>query len=427
MTFNTSGVNGIRTAARPNGKQANDDFQLMRSRTEIIVGSGTNQQRLYGYWIIHPASYSANPPTLGAAVNGICNTPSLNLRDEATTQRWLILTPEEAKAVETAGQEQQMGKLAITLAHIRNLLEVPHSQLTEVDADAYLTDTLNQLETLAQGASAAIIDSLEKKALHAATEFLEMVTPISVEDPFDLSFRIQSNTFSSNDTEGWQYTEDPTTNYDCVEYYEKNFEFYQTIDDMPAGTYEMKAQALSRPGSLATCWTSYKLVGGTRVNARLYLGTGTTSTTRTSQRVLHIAECRQESTLSNEDAEMDEGLWVPCTMYSAAKYFENGLYQNSVVRKVTTQQLTKSQGQMRIGFYDQSATTQHWTIFTNIRLYYYGQTATDVVTSVDAIKTATTNVAPQGVFSLTGQQVGNSLEGLSPGVYILNGKKVIKR
>jgi len=426
MTYNTSGTNGIRAAARPNGKLSADNFQLMRSRTDLVVGTGTNQRHLRGYWIIHPTS-SANPPALAAATFGVCNTQALNLRDESTTQRWLIVTPEEAKAVEESGQQQEMDKLSVTLSHLRALLDVPHSQLTEVDADAYLADTLNSLEALAQGASAAIIDSLEKKAQHAATEFLGMVTPNRVEEPFDLTFRVKSCNFASNNTEGWSSTADPTANYDCVEFYEKTFDFYQMLDDMPAGTYELRVQGLSRPGVLATCWTSYKLVGGVRVNARLYVGTGTASSTRTSQRLLHIAECRQASALTSEDAEMDENLWVPNTMYSAAKYFEQGLYQNSVVRKVTAAQLNKSEGQMRIGLYDQSASESHWSIFTNVRLLYHGQTEASVVTPVDYILTNQPAEERQGVYSLTGQQVGDSLEGLAPGIYILNGKKVVKR
>ena len=50
----------------------------------------------------------------------------------------------------------------------------------------------------------------------------------------------------------------------------------------------------------------------------------------------------------------------------------------------------------------------------------------DHITDIDAVETETDNV-PVVVYNLQGQKVGDSLEGLPRGIYIVNKKKVLVR
>lgn len=46
---------------------------------------------------------------------------------------------------------------------------------------------------------------------------------------------------------------------------------------------------------------------------------------------------------------------------------------------------------------------------------------------VDGVSLTPASVAPAAVYNLSGQQVGNSLSTLAKGVYIVNGKKFVKK
>lgn len=66
----------------------------------------------------------------------------------------------------------------------------------------------------------------------------------------------------------------------------------------------------------------------------------------------------------------------------------------------------------------------YWTIFDNFHLYYYGDMTKEHITGIDEVATGADNV-PVEVYNLHGQKVGNSLEGLPRGIYIVNKKKVL--
>ena len=69
-----------------------------------------------------------------------------------------------------------------------------------------------------------------------------------------------------------------------------------------------------------------------------------------------------------------------------------------------------------------------WTVFDNFHLYYYGDAQT---VAVSEIKNSSENLNVD-VYTLTGVRlksgvkVENALDGLSKGIYIVNGQKVRK-
>jgi hypothetical protein len=70
-------------------------------------------------------------------------------------------------------------------------------------------------------------------------------------------------------------------------------------------------------------------------------------------------------------------------------------------------------------------------VFDNFRLYYYGTITPETVTSIDKIESdATVGEGTDDyveVYNLHGQKMGDSLEGLPRGIYIVNKKKVLVR
>ena len=70
---------------------ANEDWHLMRGRVDVYG------QR--GYWVIHPSA-NWSPRCMMALANGNVLSGTFDLSNTATTQRWLIMTLDQAKAVE---------------------------------------------------------------------------------------------------------------------------------------------------------------------------------------------------------------------------------------------------------------------------------------------------------------------------------------
>ena len=100
MTYVSTGTNGIRTATKTS-IGANENFHLMRSRTDVTIGSDDAAMKVRGYWIIHPENKS-NPATLVAASNGAVSTASFNLGNNVAIQRWLLLSGDEVTQFEGA-------------------------------------------------------------------------------------------------------------------------------------------------------------------------------------------------------------------------------------------------------------------------------------------------------------------------------------
>ena len=68
-----------------------ENIHLMRGRVDVNVGD----KAFRGYHFIHPES-NANPPTLMASTSKKTGTQNFNISNSSTSQRWLILTADEA-------------------------------------------------------------------------------------------------------------------------------------------------------------------------------------------------------------------------------------------------------------------------------------------------------------------------------------------
>ena len=108
--------------------QSAQNFHLMRGRVDVDGHRG--------YYIIHPES-SASPPCLYATTNGKTGTAAWNIAKSAKTQRWLILTAEEAQNFDNGNIDQARAGLADMLARIRKLAKTPHTEDVASADDIY--------------------------------------------------------------------------------------------------------------------------------------------------------------------------------------------------------------------------------------------------------------------------------------------------
>ena len=394
----------FKTVARETPTSA-EKFHLMTGRRDLKVGSGSSAINVRGYWVLRANGNWANAMT--ASAGGNVSLASFDIAADAAAQHWVILTADETKAFDEAARGSVVNELKELIKNLRNMAKTAHVE-DVTGADAALEEALAAAEIVAADA-AATLETLQatcKTLRQSGMDFLGSVTPASVENPFDLTFFIADAAITTG--EGWAgpgYIANST-----MEFYEKTFDFNQTINGLPAGTYDLKAKGFNRPGSYTDTYADYQN-GKNNVVAYLYAGSA-------NIKLCHLAEGASKTKLHSDDQSVSSpAAYVPNTMASSATYFTKGYYENSLLFN-----LTKATD-LKIGIRQTTSASYYWTIFDNFRLYYYGSMSIDDVTSLEQV--VTEGVAPAAVYNLCGQKVSDSLEGLPSGLYICGGKKIL--
>lgn len=333
------GSNAVRTA------KASDDWYLMRGRVDV------DGRR--GYWIIHPTT-NWTPPCLQANAGGATAAVTFSIANSAETQRWLIMTADEVEQVEA----QAIAARKAGLEPYRRLLSVPHvedARQADATLQAVLADVESRLETAATSAEVA---ALLAEAKTAAVAFVRSATPTAPDQPFDMTWMLENPTVGET-IDGWTTTESITDlREQSVEFYQKTFDFSQTVEGLPAGSYGFGVQAFQRPGWPGSC-------SGVTVAASLYAGAA-------SQPVAHALSDAQTAHVGGSESEVD-GKFIPNDMTAAALYFAKGLYTNTVET-----QLTADGKPLKVGIRSASSADAYWTIFRNFSLSFHGGLTGDV-------------------------------------------------
>ena len=144
-------------------------------------------------------------------------------------------------------------------------------------------------------------------------------------DSFDLTFLMADAGLSTG--EGWSAA--PEINYSCGEFFQMTFDFYQTIEGLPAGTYQFKGQGFQRPGAASAVYNAYT-EGQNDVTAVIYAGAD-------EQQLAHIASEARTSKLGGSESAVGSApvKYIPNDMQAASLYFAAGLYENGVVTELT--------------------------------------------------------------------------------------------
>lgn len=398
-------ASGIKTARHTTPTTA-DNFHLMRGRVEVSAAQGAPTHR--GYYIIHPES-SANPPTLAANASGKTATAAWNIAKSATAQRWLILTAEEAAAFESGAVEVSRKELETLVAQIRQTAQTPHAEDVE-GADNTLATTLDDILTQGNAStSTAELSQLATQAMEAGMTFLGQVTVTDEAQPFDITFLLQNPDFDADATTGWTTSQAPGYSYQAAEFFEKTFNFSQTLKSMPAGTYMLTANAFQRPGAYNAVLQPYQS-GTAKVTTSLFIGS-------TSAAVKHICDDRQADSPHSGSKWLADDTYIPDNMASAAAYFAKGLYESSVTARQA------KPGTLRVGIKCTSAPSAYWTMFDHFRLYYYG--GNTLAVGIGHVATDQTDSRPRDshIYDLSGRRIGQAQP--RGGIYIVGGRKVV--
>ena len=342
LTYN----NGIKTATK-SSLSANENWHLMRGRVDV--------EGMRGYWIIHPTN-NWTPPCLQANSSGTTTAATFNIANSAETQRWLILTADELTAIENKAMEHWKKETENILKHVKTLPSVAHLEDVK-GADETLQTAITDIESrMAEATTVDELKVLPGEAKAAAMTFLRSVTPTTGDNPFDLTWLMVNPTVDES-IDGWTTSVDITDlKYGCVEYYQKTFDFSQTITGLPAGFYDFRTQAFQRPGWPDAC-------SGTAVTTSVYAGSA-------SKPVSHAVNRNQASSLGGSESQVD-GYYIPNDMEAASIYFNKGHYKEHVESRVES-----DGGSLKVGLRCTAAESGYWTIFTGFNLYYYGNIVT---------------------------------------------------
>jgi hypothetical protein len=391
------------------------NINLMRGRVDV---AGGGQFKTRGYWFIHPTD-NWTPPALTAAAKGVTTSKNFDIKNEATAQRWLILTADEVKKMEQMSIHAARKRFLASWAAYQALLEVPHTQ-TNTDAEEALRTALSTAQTDAASAnSPAALDNITATLKEAAKAFLNGATTTDLTQPFDITCMLNNTDFSQAEMEGWTLTGKLTNEAGVTESQGKAFNYSQDIENSPIGVYEIRVQGFERAGTLEDAYAAY--LTGTESNAICYLGT-----TSNRQPLHTIFDNRQSSPMEESDAQLSDGTYVPTTAAGATARFANGLYENRLVNTIGA-------NHFKVGVRGTRNLDDYWIVTDNFRLYFYGAVDAEAL-SIDSRTKNQVHNATSIIYDLQGRRIASphhqegttiGASGLPKGVYIINGKKVL--
>ncbi len=147
-------------------------------------------------------------------------------------------------------------------------------------------------------------------------------------------------------------------NNGTIEWFNGNYNVFQTLTGLPTGTYKLQAQGYYRPGGNENASTAQ--------NALLYGGTTTQPVVLIASEGKSGADADNGFTTKNTNSGSE--VYVPNSQADAAKAFATGAYENEVTFVV-------SNGTVNIGFKKDTHIDADWTCFDNFKLIYESEDA----------------------------------------------------
>ncbi len=195
----------------------------------------------------------------------------------------------------------------------------------------------------------------------------------------------------SNGWEGTIFTAAPGT---VAEHYNKLFDTYQVLPNMPAGVYRLSWQGFYRNGNIANTYLRHTF--GTEDTAEIYANDVATN-------LLSIYDSSVPYTY--------DPYTYPDNVSTANQAFLDGYYKQEM--EFTLEETTD----LRIGMRHFAPTLFDWACVDNFTLTYIKDDPTGIKTEKGL------QTKENGIYDLMGRRVGNSQ--MKKGVYIVGGKKVV--
>lgn len=264
----------------------------------------------------------------------------------------------------------------------------------------------------------------DAQATEAIAALDEMITKLAMPDTTDASderpvpmtsvIKTPSFTDEANNasTAGWSGTDGCGTNFSGLEFYNTDFNIYQDIAGLPAGTYSVGVQAFTRDGSTVADSAAY-------ANGEIGIGKLYAEANETHKEVALPHCVSVENNYLNEapgfgteyswtKIEGEETLtyFYPNNMQSVQGFFEDGKYTNELF-------ITINEGEtLRIGIKCEDHKSEQWIMMDNFTLTFFGPNSNKDVTDIETVATALQVVKVER-YDLNGQRVNGVQSGMT--------------
>ena len=287
------------------------------------------------------------------------------------------------------------------------------------DAETLAAEVLNKCEN--HELSTEDVEIYEAK-IDAAMKALYRIMPADMdlasdEAPVNATSLIIANEYEiagANSSLGWEGDAGNFGNDDeqrgalAYEFFNKTFDHFQVIEDIPNGIYEVSVNAFGRFGGIEEDYKATQEAPGTN-ESYLYAESGNGAYSVPLKTIFADAptddfgEPGQTSYTDNNGTTY----YLPNNMVSAAAYFGYGFYQNTLIAKV-------DDGTLRIGVKKSENTENGWVLMDNWTLKFYGANSNKQpgddpsgITDLNAVPTMKIEF-----FTLDGRKVSGQQKGI---------------
>lgn len=288
---------------------------------------------------------------LGVKAGDEANTPELwATLTETDNVDWKFVAPEDYAAHQEA--------LAVWLKAEELRALFAEAQSWGVDLSAAKAVYENEAATIEE--IEAAITALDA-AITAAKE-----NAATVDNPSDLTSKIVNATYDDGNNNGWSGT-GPGFQNGIAEHYNKTFNTYQKITDLPSGVYAVSMSGFYRAGNAEPAYQAWKNKTAEAYYAKLYAVTGEDSV-RTAI-ISPFEGIKPNDSKGGNESNVTDGeytYYIPNDRATLATYLDEGYYTgNKVLVGITD-------GTLTIGLEKTQSIGGDWTPFDNWKLTYYG-------------------------------------------------------
>ena len=318
----------------------------------------------YAYWmnqtIDNAPKYSSDDFVQKAALEAYKAVIDTDLSQFTTVESILEFNNTLNKAIAVIAEN------AAAYARYKGLLDL----IEVLQVSGYEGDAADEIYDYLMGEGEEIVNSkaLSTEEMNAECDMLEakieVVKKTCMQEGTICSILLVNPDFK-NHLDGWTrgdnvawggLADNPT-----VECYSGNFDFYQTVTDVPNGVYELRVPSFYRPvSSTKDAYDRYvEDPEQDEILAYLYINGNQVPVT-------NIAAHTYPAKLEGDCSEVATGLWIPNSMTAASVAFEYGDYMNSVRGIVTD-------GKLTVGVKSPNGSTSgRWTIWGGFTLAFAG-------------------------------------------------------
>ena len=260
-------------------------------------------------------------------------------------------------------------ELAIEVAAVRAIMAANQRQYGDrVAVELNKVDENYDEGTYADSEIPAV--RVELKGIANRYLMADAVALATAANPIDVTFMVSNPSFDGDSYASWTASPAPGMGYNSAEFWNVNYNIYQTLIGMPAGTYRFQTRGFYRYGYQGDNLNAYNN-GTLKRNAKLYI-THSTEGTQVAD-VMAISDDPSEDTYWGRwSSEKYDGKSVPDDMQAGdhaivgcGKYMPRDGY-NSVV--ITVNEI----GDLTIGAKKETLVNGDWSFFSDFSLYYLG-------------------------------------------------------